>query len=161
MSVISEVSLLDQSLATALFPSSPEKTALRDLPSPSDTSNIAPLPCINIIQARSRHRILPCVWTPYSSDLTSKTRPEMTAEYTILSFPLDNMRGCPAFPEYLENNLILLCRKHWEVVRYKNIQQSKGKAPCTLHHRQENLDPNSVNILISWCADDSERYLTK
>lgn len=146
------MNLLDQSLATASFPSSPEKTTLRDLPSPSDTSNIAPLPCINIIQARSCQRILPCVstvGTPYPLDLTSKTRPEMTAEYTILSFPLDNMTGCPAFPtKYFENNLILLCCKCWGVVRGKSIQQSKGKALCIFHHSQENLGPNSVNILI-------------
>lgn len=73
----------------------------------------------------------------------------MTAEYMILSFPLDNMTGCPAFPtKYLENNLILLCRKRWGVVRDKSIQQSKGKALCILHHRQENFGPNSINILI-------------
>lgn len=161
MSVISEVNLLGQSLATALFPSSPEKTALRDLPSPSDTSNIAPLPCINIIQARNCHRILPCVWTPYSWDLTSKTRPEMTAEYTILSFPLDNMRGCLAFPtKYLENNLILLCRKHWEVVRVRTYNKIKEKhfVPCITGRR---IWVQIASIFLYLDVQMTQRYLTK
>ena len=43
--------------------------------------------------------------TPYSLDLMSKTRPEVTAEYILLSFPLNNMAGYPEFPmKYLENN---------------------------------------------------------
>lgn len=102
------------------------------------------------------------VGTPYSLDLTSKTRPEMTAEYMILSFPLDNMTGCPALStKYLENNLILLRRKRCGIVGDKNIQQSKGTELCILHHSQDNLGPNSVNVLTPSCAGDSERYLTK
>lgn len=123
------MNLLGQVLATALFLFSQEKTTLRDLPSPSDTSNIVPLPCINIIQARSCQRILPCVWTvgtPYSLDLTSKARPEMTTEYMVLSFPLDNMTRCPAFPtKYLENDLILLCRRLWGAVRVRAYNKVK------------------------------------
>lgn len=39
----------------------------------------------------------------------SKTGPDITAKYTILSFPSHNMAECCVFPKnYLEKNLILL-----------------------------------------------------
>lgn len=156
------MNLLGQSLATALFSSSAEMTKLRSVPSPSDTRNTVLPPCINKIQDRSCQRILPCVWTvgtPYSSDLTSETRPEMTAEYTILSFPLDNMTGCPAFPtKYLQNNLIILWRKCWGFVRGKSIQQRK----ITLHLTSQPGDfrskkcQYSYTFMCTWL-----RYVTK
>lgn len=81
-----------------------QRTTLRDLPS---TTNSAALPWIIIIQARRCLRILPGLWTmgtPCSLGLMSKTRPEMTAEYKILSLALGNVTVCPGFPtKYLDN----------------------------------------------------------
>ena len=147
------MNLLGQGLATALFPSSPQQTTLQDLPSPSNTNNVSPLPCMNEIQARSCQRILPSVWTvgiPYFSYLTSTTRPEMTAGYIILNFPFNNLTvSCISNNvRELENNLIFFYRKHWGVVRGKSIQQSSRKALCILHHSQENLGPNSISTLM-------------
>lgn len=117
-------------MATVLNLSAPERTALRDLPSHSDTSNFAALPCANIIQARCYMRILPGVWTvgtPYSLDSVSKTRPEMTAEYKLLSLALGNMAVCPGFPtKYLGNlNNLNLHSKYRRFVRGKSIQQGE------------------------------------